>query len=137
MLLPDMSPSLILVAAALDAALIGVLVVFQLCLAAGVPWGRASYGGATPVLPTRLRVTSAIAAPVWALIAFVVMRRAGYEVWAPLPDAVLPVVVWVVTGLLVLAVIMHIMTRSRIERAIWLPVVTVMLAATAFVAIAA
>lgn len=116
--------------------LLGVLVVFQLALAAGAPWGRAVYGGGSPgVLPGRLRVASAIAALVWSLIALCVARRSGIPIWAPLPDAALPVLVWVVVALAVVAVVLNAITRSRIERAIWLPVSLLLLAAVLVVAL--
>ncbi|HWR84463.1 MAG TPA: hypothetical protein VN200_00570 [Rhodoglobus sp.] len=127
---------LVPIAAVIDAVLIAVLVVFQLCLAAGAPWGRAAYGGARRVLPSRLRVSSAVAAVVWALVGFVVLRRAGFDVWAPLPDMALPIAVWVVVAVLVPGVVLNAITRSRVERAIWLPVTLVMLAATVAVALA-
>lgn len=116
--------------------LYAALVAFQLALAAGAPWGRAAYGGQHPgVLPTGYRVASGIAAVVWAGVALSVARRAGLPVWAPLPDAALPVLVWVVVGLSVVAVVLNAITRSAIERAIWLPVTIVLLAAVLVVAL--
>ena len=129
---------LTLVAAVVALLLFGALVVFQLALAAGAPWGRAAYGGQAPgVLPARFRVSSVIAAVVWAGVALVVARHGGIPVWAPLPDAWLPVAIWVVVGLLALAVVLNGITRSRIERAIWLPATIVMLGATLAVALTA
>jgi hypothetical protein len=55
----------------------------------------------------------------------------------PLPDSWLPVVVWVVVGLLVIAVVMNAITPSPLERAIWLPFSLLVLASTLTVAIAA
>ena len=70
-------------------------------------------------------------------VALVVARQGGIPVWAPLPDAWLPVAVWTISGLLALAVILNAITRSRVERAIWLPVTLVLLAATLVVALTA
>jgi hypothetical protein len=36
------------------AVLMGVMVVFQMLLVAGVPWGRAAWGGQNEVLPNAL-----------------------------------------------------------------------------------
>jgi hypothetical protein len=114
------------------------LVGFQLALAAGAPWGRAAYGGQAPgVLPVRLRVSSVVAAVVWTEVALMVARHGGVPVWAPIPDAWLPVAIWVVVGLLALAVVLNTITRSVVERAIWLPVTIVLLAATLTVALTA
>ncbi len=52
-----------LIAVVVALVLFAALVVFQLALAAGAPWGRAAYGGQNPgVLPGRLRVSSVVAA---------------------------------------------------------------------------
>jgi hypothetical protein len=127
-----------LIAGIVALVLFAGLVVFQLALAAGAPWGRAAYGGQNPgVLPARFRVSSGIAAVVWTGVALVVARHAGIPVWAPLPDAWLPVVVWVVVGLLALAVVLNTITRSTVERAIWMPTTLLMLAATLTVALTA
>jgi hypothetical protein len=130
--------TLTFLAAVVAVVLFAGLVVFQIALAFGAPWGRAAYGGQAPgVLPTRFRVSSAVAALVWVGVALVVGRAGGIPVWAPLPDAWLPVAVWTVVGLLALAVVLNTITRSRVERAIWLPVTVVLLASTLVVALTA
>ncbi len=117
------------------AALSAGLVIFQLGLAAGAPWGRASYGGQPPRIRPALRVSSAVAALVWPLIALTILRRAGVEVWTPVPDPAVPVVVWVAVAYLAVGVVLNTITRSRIERAIWMPVTTVMFVGTLVVAL--
>lgn len=126
------------VAAIVALVLFALLVVFQLTLALGAPWGRAAYGGQNiGVLPTQFRVASAVAVVVWAVIALTVARRGGLPVWAPVPASWLPVVVWIVVGLLAIAVVMNAITPSDLERAIWLPFTLLLLASTLTVAIAA
>lgn len=126
------------VAGAVAAVLSLVVAGFQLALAIGAPWGRAAYGGQHPgVLPARLRVSSAVATFVWAAVALVVARRAGLPVWAPLPDAWLPVVVWVVVGLGLVAILLNAITRSRVERALWLPASVLLVGSTLVVALTA
>lgn len=126
------------VAGAVAAVLSLVVAGFQLALAVGAPWGRAAYGGQHPgVLPARLRVSSAVATFVWAAVALVVARRAGLPVWAPLPDAWLPVVVWVVVGLGLVAILLNAITRSRVERALWLPASVLLVGSTLVVALTA
>ncbi len=122
---------LTLLAAVVALVLFAGLVVFQLALALGAPWGRAAYGGQNPgVLPHRLRVSSVVSAVVWTGVALVVGRHGGIPAWAPLPDAWLPVAIWVVVGVLALAVVLNTITRSTVERAIWAPASLLMLAAT-------
>lgn len=119
----------------LASVLFAALVAFQLALAGGAPWGRAAYGGTHPgVLPPRLRIASAVAVVVWTAVALVIARRAGIPVWAPVPDPWLPVIAWVIVGLLVVGTVLNAITRSVVERAIWLPFSLVLLVAVLFVA---
>jgi hypothetical protein len=127
-----------LIAAAIALVAFAGLVVFQFALAAGAPWGRAAYGGQAPgVLPRQFRISSAVAAVVWIGVALVVARHAGIPVWAPLPDAWLPVAIWVIVGLLAIAVVLNTITRSVVERAIWMPVTIVLFGSTLVVALTA
>jgi hypothetical protein len=124
-------------AAIVAAVLFAGLVLFQLALALGAPWGRAAYGGQNAELPTQLRITSAVAAVVWSGVALVVLKRAGLDVWAPLPASWLPVAIWVVVALLAVSIVMNAITPSAIERAIWLPVTILLFGSTLTGAIAA
>lgn len=125
------------VAAIVAAVLFAGLVLFQLALALGAPWGRAAYGGQNAELSTQLRIMSAIAAVVWSGVALVVLKRAGFDLWAPLPAAWVPVAIWVVVALLAVAIVMNAITPSALERAIWLPVTILLFGSTLTVAIAA
>jgi hypothetical protein len=132
MSLESLAPVAGVVAGVLYLALAG----FQLALALGAPWGRAAYGGQHPAaVPTRLRVASAVATVVWAVVALVVARRAGLPVWAPLPDAWLSAAVWVVAALGLVAIVLNAITPSRIERLIWLPVSVLLFGSTLAVAL--
>jgi hypothetical protein len=64
-------------AAVLAAVLLALLVCFQLLLAAGLPLGRAAWGGGHRVLPASLRWGSLAAAIVLAALAYAVLVRAG------------------------------------------------------------
>lgn len=125
------------VAAVVALVVFGALICFQVALALGAPWGRAAYGGQRPgTLPVHFRISSAVAALVWTGIALVVARQGTLPVWAPLPDSWLPVAIWVVVGLLTVAVVLNAVSRSVVERAIWIPASLVLLAATLTVALA-
>ena len=71
------------IAAVAAAVLLGVISVFQVLLALGVPWGSAVYGGGSAgpdgVLPSGLRVASTVAAVILAVAAWVVLVRAGKQ----------------------------------------------------------
>lgn len=104
------------------AGLLGVLGGFQMALAAGAPWGSAAYGGKHPgVLPTRLRVVSAAAVPVYGALFVLVAReplgqrqRRAHEV---------------VAGLFAAAVLLNLASPSRAERG-WAPVCAAIATAT-------
>jgi hypothetical protein len=135
-----MSDPLVVTRAAAIIALVlfALLIVFQLALALGAPWGRAAYGGAHPgVLPVPFRIASGVAVVVWSVVALAVVRRSGIPLWSPVPVSWLPVVIWIVVGLLALALVMNALTPSALERAIWVPFALLLLAATLTVAITA
>jgi hypothetical protein len=123
------------IAAIVTGVLLLGLVLFQIALAVGAPFGHAAYGGQSAELSTSLRISSAVAAIIWSAAALIVLRRGGVTGWAPLPDAWLGVVVWVLVGLSVVAVIMNAITPSALERAIWLPFSVLLLGGLLTVAI--
>ena len=105
-----------MIAAIVLTVLFAALVAFQLALAAGVPWGRAAYGGSVDRLGTRFRVASVVAALIWSAAAVIVLGRGGV-IEVPISG----ILIWVVVILCALGIVANAITRSRIERAIWLP----------------
>ena len=66
------------IAARLYAALIACTILFQIGLAAGMPWGELAWGGSHPgTLPRQLRIASDASVAVLLALAFVVLVRAG------------------------------------------------------------
>jgi hypothetical protein len=65
-------------AAVLAATGFAGVVVFQIALVAGAPWGHAAWGGADAQLSSAQRAGSAVAVVVWTIAALVVLGRAGY-----------------------------------------------------------
>lgn len=105
------------------AAAVGMVGValFQLAIAAGAPVGRASWGGVHPgTLPTRFRIASAVAIPVWVLAALVVLRRGGLGPLA-LPEAVGRWGTWILFGLILASALLNMASPSRWERYFWGP----------------
>ena len=90
-----------ILAAILAVILLGVIVVFQLALAFGAPWGAAAWGGQHPgVLPTRLRIASAVVAVVvYPIVIALVLAAAGIidDAWLPVDGTL---AMWVLAGLL-------------------------------------
>jgi hypothetical protein len=101
-----------------------LLAVFQLALAFGAPLGNFAWGGAHRVLPTGLRIGSAVSIIVYAIIAVLALDRVGaIDV---VSDVVSAVGMWVVFAYFVLGIPMNAISRSRAERYTMTPVVTVL-----------
>lgn len=101
---------------------------FQAGLALGMPWGALAMGGAFPgAYPPRMRVAAGAAVVIVLALAWVVRRAAGGAGWAQRG-------VWGVVALMALGLALNLASPSRSERALWSPVVAVMLAAALSVA---
>jgi hypothetical protein len=102
---------------AFAAWLVGVAA-FQAALAVGAPWGAAAWGGAHPgVLPGRVRAASTAGAVAWFGAATVAAGAVGGETARRR-------VLRGTTGFAGLSVLLNASSRSRIERAIWVPLTT-------------
>lgn len=127
-----MSPQ---ITAKLFAGVTGLVVAFQLALVLGAPWGEFAMGGSAPgVYPPPMRVAALAQAAMLAIVALVVLCRAGVVLssWRGASRRL----VWVVVGLLAVASILNLITPSPAERAIWAPVALVMFIASVRVALA-
>ncbi len=101
----------------------GILAMFQIALAVGAPWGAASYGGGNPgVLPTRLRVVSAVfGIGIYPLAILFVLGASGVaDTGLADGDSTEPWL-WALTALFGFATMTNFASRSKIER-IWGPV---------------
>ena len=103
------------------------VIAFQLGLALGMPWGALAMGGAYPgTYPPEMRVVAVAAALLLAGFAGLVLLAARGTVaraW-----------LWPLAGLLGLGLALNLISPSAGERALWAPVVAVMLACTVRVA---
>src|ERR671917_227371 len=64
-------------AAVVGVVLLAALAVFQTALICGAPLGRFAWGGQHVVLPSRLRIGSAVSLVLYALFALLVLQAAG------------------------------------------------------------
>ena len=111
---------------------IGVIA-FQLALAAGAPWGAYAMGGAFPgQFPPELRVAAVVQAVILALLALVVLARAGIALpkWSRASRRW----IWVVVVFSAISLVLNIITPSAGERATWVPVALLMLVSSVVVA---
>lgn len=123
-------------AAWLYAALTLGVVGFQVALALGAPLGDYAMGGAFPGrFPPRLRVAAVVQAVLLALMAGVVLSRAGIALpgWSDASEWL----IWFVVAFGVVSFGLNTVTPSAPERRIWAPITLLMLASSLTVALTA
>lgn len=121
-------------AAVAFALLAAGVVVFQMALVLGAPWGELTLGGRwRGRLPLHLRVLPLVSVLVLSAFLAVVLARAGLAFPGMQQQATL--YIWIVVGYCALGIVANIATPSRKERLVWLPVVSSMAAAGTLVAL--
>lgn len=110
------------VAAIVAVVLLALVEVFQIALALGAPLGKAAWGGRHQgVLPTRLRISSGVAAVlVYPLVIFLVLAASDL-IETTLDAGTRKMGMWVLTALFALGALANLASRSKPER-IWGPV---------------
>lgn len=108
-------------------AILSGLAVFQILLALGLPLGKAAWGGKHRVLPTALRLGSLAATAILAAAAWILWARAGIVAPGAEPLAV-RLVAWIFAAYFGLNVLMNLLSRSPIERAIMTPAAALLFA---------
>lgn len=112
---------------------LAALAIFQLALVLGAPLGRFAWGGRHRVLPARLRVGSAVAILIYALIVVIAFDRVGaIDVF---PDLFSQIAMWVVFGYFVLGIFVNAASRSKPERYVMVPVTIVLAVLSFFIAL--
>lgn len=106
--------------AVLAVVVLAGLAVLQAALVAGAPLGRFAWGGQHTVLPTGLRVGSAVSIALYAGFAVLILGAAGAP--AVLSAGFVDVAIWVLAGYFVLGIGMNAISRSRPERFLMTPV---------------
>jgi hypothetical protein len=112
------------------------VIVFQVALALGAPWGAYAMGGTYPgTLPARMRVAAVVQAVILGLLAVVVLSFADLATPSLARD--FPWLIWVTVAVSAVSVAMNAISRSAGERRLWLPVGIVLLACSLTVALTA
>ena len=110
------------------------VIAFQIALAASAPLGAYAMGGAFPgQFPPELRVAAVVQAVILALLALVVLARAGIVL--PKWSRASRWLIWVVVVFSTISLVLNTITPSAGERAIWVPVALVMLICSVIVAV--
>jgi len=103
---------------------------FHLALILGAPLGHLTMGGRwSGTVPLEGRIASGLSIVILAGLAVVVLARVGalrlrLPKWA----------IWVVVAYMAVGVVLHVITPSAAERALWLPQILVMLVCSVVVA---
>lgn len=98
----------------------GVAMIFQGCLAAGVPWGEASMGGRYPgKYPTKMRIVAVINIILLGFFITIILSEA--DLMFPLFKPISSIGIWFVVVFFIIGTILNTITPSKIER-IWAPV---------------
>jgi hypothetical protein len=110
------------------------VIIFQVALALGAPWGAYAMGGASPGrFPPAMRVAALIQAAVLGALAVAVLSHAGLAL--PSLAEAYPWLIWVAVAVSALSVLLNAITRSAGERRIWLPVALTLLVCSVTVAL--
>jgi len=125
---------MIFAAATTACILLGLLALFQVALVVGAPFGEFAWGGQHRVLPSRLRIGSLVSLVLYALIAIVLLERAGALSVFGNADVV-HVAAWVIFGYFTLGILLNAISRSKKERFTMTPVVIVLAALSLVVAL--
>ena len=121
------------VSAIIFTTLTGIVIIFQGCLAAGVPWGEASMGGRYPgKYPPKMRFIAVINILILGFIAAIVLSDAN--LMFPQLNPISTIVIWIIVAFYIIGTIMNTITPSKMER-IWAPVTLIQLITSLVVAI--
>lgn len=102
------------------------VIVFQLALAVGAPWGAYAMGGKFPGrYPPAMRVAALVQAALLTLVAVIVLSEAGLLL--PSVSQALPWLIWIAVAFSGVSVVLNAITPSSGERRIWVPVAVAML----------
>lgn len=122
------------IAAIIYTTLATIVILFQLTLAAGAPWGKITMGGFHPgVLSTKLRVAAVAQAILVAGTALIVLIEAGKLL--PNLQVVSRIGIWFVVILYTISSILNLITSSKWERRTGAPIALCMLTCSLLIAL--
>jgi len=119
-------------ALAVALTLLAGLSLLQILVACGLPYGRFVWGGGHRVLPTRLRIGSAVSVVLCGGFAALLLARTG--VLPGRESGFVVVATWVLFAYFAVGIVMNLASRSRAERWTMTPACVILAAATLVVA---
>jgi hypothetical protein len=123
------------IAAIVYSVLAGIVVLFQITISAGAPWGKFTMGGFyLEVLPKKLRIAALVQALLVVATALIVLVEANLLLAELL--SISRVGIWIVVVIYFVSSILNLITSSRWERRIGAPIAISMLVTSLIVALA-
>lgn len=113
--------------------LTAIVMLFQLALALGAPWGEMAMGGKYPGrFPPKLRVSAIAQMLLLGFTALIVLTRSGIVLESYFELSKLAI--WFVVALCVVSAILNTITPSKKERMLWSPVTIILVVCAIVVA---
>jgi hypothetical protein len=112
-----------------------IVILFQLALALGLPWGKLAMGGKYPGrYPPHMRIVCLVMIALLSSWGAIVFIRAGmiFSAWYDVSVSA----IWAVVALNGVGVLMNLLTPSKWERILWAPVTLIFLVCSIVVATA-
>ena len=98
-----------------------IVFLFQIALAAGMPWGHLAMGGRYPgKFPPNMRIGAVVQGALIAFLGMIVLSHAG--VAFPGLANLSNYLIWVAVAISVISLILNLITQSKWERILWAPV---------------
>lgn len=107
------------------------MIIFQALLALGAPMGKTAWGGRHSKLPVSLRLGSLLAVGIYVFGSFCVLEKAGLLITFDKP-VLTGVFVWILAGIFGLSFTGNLLSKSKLEKTIMIPV-SLVLCVTCFV----
>lgn len=127
--------NLLEISVSLNVGLLTLIIIFQIGLASGAPWGEFAFGGRNKgTLPKHLRIGSVLSSFLYLGISGHLLAQVG--VFPQLLESNLNTLAnWSIVGIFSLALVMNIITPSKKERLVWAPVAAVLLVSSVIIAL--
>lgn len=121
-------------AASLFVFLALVVSLFQAALALGAPWGQYAMGGTHPgTYPPKLRLTAIAQGLLIAFTALIVFTKA--DLFTFFSPQFVDIAIWFVVVLMGISCVLNLISKSKWERRIWVPVTILLLITSLVVAL--
>lgn len=126
---------LVIIFAIISVVLFIVLSIFQILLAAGLPYGRFAYGGKHETLPKNMRIMSVIAVGIYIFASISVLAEAGLILMSDF--VVFETAVWILAIFLAFNTLANMGSKSKSEKLVMTPISLVLTICLLLIALAA